>query len=210
MKFGNLSTFLIPVAGALASPVDTETSIPARQAADRAKFDINGFKTPVNISGGCDGAVISYTDDNEVATVLLPNYYVFLPNRSSSQCHVSVKVSFPANVCTSGTFLGHVSGIINVPRGVEGKFAGRQYAVSPSPNPLTQITPNANFPGPRDGTYVLEDKLTYTVNKPDANNRNVTFTLQGQLQLQPATGPSGLLSNQQIIFDIRDQAQRAC
>ncbi|KAM7188944.1 hypothetical protein V8F20_010356 [Naviculisporaceae sp. PSN 640] len=196
MKFGQLATFLIPVTGVLGQ--------------SRAKFDTNGFRTPLNISGGCDGAVITYAEDNELATILLPNYFAILPNRPLSQCHVEVKVTFPTGVCTDGSFLGHVSGIVNVPSGVEGKFEGRQYAVSPTPSRLTRITPNANFPGPRNSNYVLEDILTYTVNKPDVNNRNVTFTLQGQLQLQPTTGPSGLLSNQQIIFDIRNQTQRNC
>ncbi|KAM7212352.1 hypothetical protein V8F06_012257 [Rhypophila decipiens] len=208
MKF-QLTALLLPITGVLATPVDA--SVSARQPAlPRAKFNTTGFRTADSRFGGCDGASVTYSEDNEVATVLLPNYFVTLPTRPASTCHVSVIVSFPQGICTSGTFIGRASGLVNVPAGVTATYTGRNYAISPSLSTVSGTSPDGRFPGPRNGIYVLEDRIVYTLNRPDANNRNITFGPQGELQLQPTNGPSGLLSNQQIIFDIRNQSQRVC
>ncbi|KAK3317901.1 hypothetical protein B0H66DRAFT_219797 [Apodospora peruviana] len=195
MKFFTAAAILLPASAALANPL-----VAVRQPPPRAKFT-GGFSTSGN---GCAGASVAFDATNEIATVSLPNYFVNLPNRPATSCAVTLLVRFPAGQCTSGTAVGHVSGHVNLPVGVTGTFTSRDYAVSPDGN-VSQISPNGQWTGPTDTDYTLDDQVSYTYNRPDANNNVVSFTLQGQLQLQPTNGPTGSLSNNQFVFDIQTQ-----
>lgn len=204
MRFQTLAAAILPLSGALANPA---TKVSARQPALRASF----VTTPgaFQASGpGCNGASVVYSSNNELADVSLPNYSVSLPTPRESRCQISLLVHFPVGLCTTGTALGHASGrvtIMNTAPNVVAQFHGREYAVSPSPKSLVQVSPDGQWSGPTDRVYSLEDRLDYTVDRPDANNANLNFTLQGGLQLQPANGANGFLSNSRFVFDISRQ-----
>jgi hypothetical protein len=196
MKYSAVIALLLP-ASALASPM-----VEVRQPAPRAKF-IGRIATE---GTGCTGATVTFDETNEVANVTLPNYSVSLPGPNREEaCAVTLTVQFPAGFCTTGTAFGTVSGQVTLPNNqVSATFHGRDYAVSPS-GQVTQTSPDGQWTGPINERYGLDDTVSYTYNRPDANNNLVRFKLQGQLQLQPSNGPSGFLSNDRFVFDIRTQ-----
>jgi hypothetical protein len=195
MKCSTVISFLLPVA-VLANPM-----VEVRQPAPRAKFTGALTATP-----GCGGVTVTFDATNEVANVSLPNYQLLLPGQNQRSCSLTLPVLFPANSCTTGTAFGTATGRITLPNGVQATFNGRDYAVSPTPGSVTQISPDGRWTGPVNPTesYVLDDQVGYTF-RPDANNNLISFTIQGQLQLQPSNGPSGFISNDRFIFDIRTQ-----
>lgn len=195
MKYFTAIALFLPTA-ALASPM-----VEVRQPAPRAKF-LGGITTE---GTGCAGVTVVFTEANEVANVTLPNNNVSLPSPRERGCAVTLTVQFPAGFCTTGTAFGTVSGQVTLPsNSVSATFHGRDYAVSPS-GQVTQTSPDGQWTGPINESYELDDTVSYTYDRPDANNNIVSFKLQGQLQLQPSNGPSGFLSNDRFVFDIRTQ-----
>ncbi|KXX77648.1 hypothetical protein MMYC01_205978 [Madurella mycetomatis] len=193
MKYLAIAVLFLP-ATALANPM-----VSARQPSPRAKF-IGTFSTDQS----CRGASVEFDEINEVATVSLPNYSVRLPGPDRERaCSVTLPVRFPVNACTTGTAFGTVSGQVTLPDGVEGRFHARDYVVSPGG--VNQTSPDQDWRGPVDMQYTLSDTVSYRYDRPDSVNRDVNFTLPGRLQLQPSNGPSGFLSNDLFVFDIRTQ-----
>lgn len=193
MKYLTIAALLLP-ATALANP-----TVAVRQPLSRAKF-IGTFRADQS----CGNVIVGFDEISEVATVSLPNYSVRLPGPDRERaCSVTLPVRFPVDACTTGTAFGTVSGQVTLPAGVEAKFHARDYAVSPGG--VNQTSPDESWRGPVDVEYTLSDTVSYKYDRPDSVNRNVNFTLQGRLQLQPSNGPSGFLSNDLFVFDIRTQ-----
>jgi hypothetical protein len=193
MKYSTAFVVLLPV-GIIASP-----AVEIRQPPPRAKF------TGVfSASSGCGAATVTFDAANEVANVSLPNYRISLPGQNQRSCSITLPVLFPANTCTTGTAVGVATGQVTLPAGVQATFNGRDYAVSPTPGSVTQISPDGSWTGPVNERYELDDQVGYTF-RPDANNDVINFTVLGQLQLQPSNGPSGSISNDRFVFDITRQ-----
>ncbi|KAK4149806.1 hypothetical protein C8A00DRAFT_18554 [Chaetomidium leptoderma] len=194
MQYLTVTALLLP-ATVLANPIAV-----VRRAAPKAQFI--GFSA----QQGCGNNVsVAFDEANQVANVSLPEYSVRLPGPNRERgCSVTLTVRFPANVCTTGTAFGTASGQITLPDGVQAKFHARDYAVSPTPGQVSHNSPNGEWSGPINKRYTIDDTVSYTF-RPDPNNRDVNFTLPGRLQLQPSNGPSGFLSNDRFVFDIRTQ-----
>ncbi|KAH6855648.1 hypothetical protein B0I37DRAFT_59477 [Chaetomium sp. MPI-CAGE-AT-0009] len=205
MQYLSIAALFLP-ATVLANPM-----VVARQPQPGAQF-VNWTLVPETARDCGDNVSVAFTEANQLATVSLPNYNVTLPDRNGSRdkgCSVILTVRFPTNVCTSGTALGAVSGQVTLPVGTQAQFHGREYAVSPGG--VSQVSPDRTWTattasGPINERYTINDIVQYRYNPSDVNNQNVTFTLQGRLQLQPGTGLSGLLPNDRFVFDIRNQA----
>lgn len=201
MQYLAVAALLLP-ATALASPV-----VAVRQDWAPAKFI--GWTADQS----CGRVSVTYDALKQVANVTLPDYKVTLPDNGNRDrgCAVTLKVRFAADACTTGTAFGTVSGNATLPVGVSGQFYGRAYAVDPSLGPVSPVSPTKNWNAvtqPINERYTIDDTVGYTF-RTDSVNRDVNFKLQGRLQLQPATGPSGFLSNDNFIFDIRTQI-RCC
>ncbi|KAH6632772.1 hypothetical protein F5144DRAFT_534608 [Chaetomium tenue] len=201
MQYLAVAALLLP-ATALASPVAI-----VRQ--DWAPAEFIGWTADQS----CGRVSVTYDTLKQVANVTLPDYKVTLPDNGNRDrgCAVTLKVRYAAGACTTGTASGTVSGNATLPVGVSAQFYGRAYAVSPSIGPVSPVSPTKHWNAvtqPINERYTINDSVGYTF-RPDLANRDVDFRLQGRLQLQPGTGPSGFLSNDNFIFDIRTQI-RCC
>ncbi|GAB1317810.1 hypothetical protein MFIFM68171_08020 [Madurella fahalii] len=192
MKYLTIAALLLP-ATALANP-----TVAVRQPTQRAKFT-DGF----GADQSCGDVRVAFDETREVANVTLPDYHVSLPNDRERGCSVTLTVRFPTTACIMGIALGAVSGQVTLPDIVTGKFHAREYAVSPGN--VMQDSPDREWNGPIDKIYTIRDAVSFRYDRPDSNNQNVNFTLQGRLQLQPSNGASGFLSNDRFVFDIRNQ-----